>query len=154
MVYGCLLLLAAIGLYPAIPYLHENVELYLLTSVTGDLLYLLIIAAIIPTGMIIWLNSIVAFWKRKTFGNGAIAAYNTFANISNIVRATRGVPSAFGRLSENLFRGNNKGKAILVKFAIFIIILALIGGFLTASAIKKRADQNYDLIEACRRRCA
>jgi hypothetical protein len=150
MVYGCLLLLLSIGLYPSIPYLNENVELSLLITIANDLLYLLIAAAVIPTGIIIWLNSMVAFWKRKTFGGGAVAAWNTYANIRNIVSATRAVPAAFGRLTEALFKGDNKGKTILVKFALFIIILALLSGFFTASAIKKRADRNYNLIDAAR----
>ncbi|MCL2639154.1 MAG: hypothetical protein FWD48_12415 [Oscillospiraceae bacterium] len=150
MVYGCLILLLSIGLYPSIPWLYENVELELLIDVTSDLLYLLIIAAVIPTGIIIWLNNMVAFWKRRTFGDGVEAAWNTYANIRNIVDATREVPAALQNLTKVLFKGNSKGKTILVKFALFVIILALLNGFFTASAIKKRADRSYNLIDAAR----
>jgi hypothetical protein len=103
----------------------------------------LIIFAVIPTGIIIWINSLITFWKHKSLATGGIAAWNTFANVRNVISASRNLPSALSRLVDSAKR--TKGNGAIVILAIAIVLLAILGGYFTASAIMKRADRKYDL---------
>jgi hypothetical protein len=154
MVYGCLLLILTVALYPQIPFLYQNIGLNALTELTSDLLYVLIAFAVIPTGVIVWLQSVIHFWRRRTIANAAVAGWNTFANTHNIVQASRELPNALGRIAKALFGGKKNGNAVLVLAAVFIVVCALLGGWMTASAIMKRADRKYDLYETIYRRVA
>lgn len=145
MVYGCLLLFAVPFIMPLIPALSEipAEEVWALAS---DMLYILIAAFIIPSGFIIWFNSVVSFWRRKTIAGGVVAGWNTYAQIRNTVNVARNMPGAFSRVTKALFggKGKKKGNAVLVLVAVFIVILAVCGGWMTASAIMKKADREYD----------
>lgn len=147
MVYGYILLLLAPYVVPLIP-AFKNVDVYELMQLASDLMYLLVVAAVIPTGFFIWFNSVATFWKRKTLGNGLTAGWNTYAQARNMVTASREVPSALARVTEKLFGGKGKKKSdtMLVMLAIFIVILAVCGGYFTASAIMKKADREYDAL--------
>lgn len=147
MVYGCILLLATIGLYPAIPYLYENIELFDLIQLSSDLLYVLVAFAVIPSGVIIWLHSAISFWKQRTVSSGLVAGYNTFAMARNIINVSREMPGAFSRIAKVCFggKGKKKGNEVLVMAALFIVIMAALGGWMTASAIMKKADREYSL---------
>ncbi len=143
MVYGCILLLIA-------PYIitlfSSDFPVKELISLTSDMLYVLIITFIIPSGFIIWFNSAVNFWRRKTLANGLVFAWNTYAQLRNTINAARHLPSAIGRIAKALFggRGRKKGNAAVILLAVFILILAACGGWFTASAIMKKADREYD----------
>lgn len=146
LVYGCLLLLAFPYVAPLIPAL-KDVDVTEIMQLTSDLLYLLIGTAILPVGIIIWFESVVKFWRNKTFRSGATAAWNTYAQVRNTVNFARQAPSAFGRVVEVLFDGKSKkkkGNEVLILAAILIIILAACGGYFTASAILKKADREFD----------
>jgi hypothetical protein len=94
--------------------------------------YLIVIFPIIGTGIAITVNSWRAFWQRRTAANGAIAGYNTFADVYNIYHAVRGVPSAWEHVSE-LFKGkgDSKGNALVLAIA----LCALFAGILTTYTI-------------------
>lgn len=145
LVYGCILLLIFPYVATLIPQL-KDVDMTTLMQFTSDLLFLLIGTAIIPIGYFVWFESVVAFWKRKTFANGATAAWNTYANVRNTITYARHAPSAFGRIIDVMFggKGKKKGNEILIFVAILIIILAILGGYFTASAILKKADREFD----------
>jgi hypothetical protein len=115
-----------------------------LLQFVGDLSYILIALAVIPTGILITINSLVTFWKNKNIRTGAIGAWNTFATVSNVVSAARSMPSAFGRILEAGRRNRDSGVIFL---GIIIVALCVLGGYFTASAIVKRADRKYDLFE-------
>ena len=134
-------------LVPLIP-AFKNVDVYALMQLASDLMYLILVATVIPTGFFIWFNSVAAFWKRKTLSNGLTAGWNTYAQIRNMVTASKEVPSALGRVTSALFGGKGKKKSdtMLVMLAIFIVILAVCGGYFTASAIMKKADREYDAL--------
>ncbi|MDR1042519.1 MAG: hypothetical protein LBL54_01275 [Clostridiales Family XIII bacterium] len=117
----------------------------LLVQFIGDLSYILIAFAVIPTGIIITINSLVAFWRNKNLKTGAIGAWNTFATVSNVVNATRSMPSAFGRIIGSVKSNRNSGVIVL---AIVVVALCVLGGYFTASAIVKRADKKYDLFQS------
>jgi hypothetical protein len=116
----------------------------LLIQFVSDLSYILIAFAIIPTGIIITINSLVVFWKNKNLKTGAIGAWNTFATVSNVVNATRSMPSAFGRIISSVKSNRDSGVIVL---AIVVVAICVLGGYFTASAIVKRADKKYDLFQ-------
>ena len=87
------------------------------------------------------------FWKNRNLSNRLNAGWNTYAQIHNTVSAAWNAPSALGRVAEALFGGKGKKKSdtLVVMCAIFLIILAIFGGYFTASAIMKKADREYDM---------
>lgn len=142
MVYS-IIIMAIIGATDGFGYLSpENAEALL--AFVGDLSYVLVALAVIPTGILITINSLVTFWKHKSLKTGAVGAWNTFATVSNVVNAARSMPSAFGRILGSVRSNRNNGVALL---AILIVALCVFGGYFTASAIVKRADRKYDLFE-------
>lgn len=147
MVYGYILLLLAPYVVPLIPQ-FKDVDVYALMQLASDLIYLLVAATVIPIGFFIWFNSLATFWKRKTLGNALTAGWNTYAQVHNMVSASKEVPSALGRVIKALFGGKGKKKSdtMLVMLAIFIVILAVCSGYFTASAIMKKADREYDAL--------
>ena len=62
--------------------------------------YLAVIVPVIGSGVAITVQSWAAFWQRRDFGNGAIAAWNTYAEIHNIVGAVQHVPSAWAAVAD------------------------------------------------------
>jgi hypothetical protein len=121
-----------------------------LAQLVSDMSYILVILPIIPAGIIITVNSLITFWKHKSLRTGGIAAWNTFASMSNVISASRNVPSAFGRIMSSV--KNSRDNSGIVRLAIAIVLLAVLGGYFTASAIMKRADQKYDLFAAVGKR--
>lgn len=93
--------------------------------------YLVVIFPIIGSGIAITINSWAAFWRRRTFGNGAVAGWNTFADVYNITHAVSEVPSAFSHLG-SLFEGKGDKRGVLV---IVLAAVALFGGILTTYTI-------------------
>ena len=152
MVYGYILLLIC-------PFILQiaGIEQELILQfeqLASDLIYLFCVLTIIPTGFYIWLKSLKNFWERKTLSSGLIAGYNSYAQIHNVVSTARNAPSAFGRVIKALFGGKSKkkGETYIVIFAILILIIAIFGGYFTASAIMKKSDQKYDLFADLQKR--
>ena len=145
MVYGYIILLLLPQILPMVMNVSE-IQMEQIVGLTNDLMYVLIVMAIIPSGFFIWFNSIKRFWERKNFRNGIVAGYNTVAQIHNIVSASRELPNAFARITKTLFGGKNSKKAneMVIAIAIFVIIIAIFGGYFTASTIMKKADREYD----------
>lgn len=152
MVYGYILLLIA----PVFMQMAEvEPELIIIfEQLASDLMYLFCIITIIPTGFYIWIRSLKNFWERKTLANGLTAGWNSYAQIHNMVSAARNAPSALSRVTKTLFGGKGKKKdnTIIVLGAIFIVILAIFGGYFTASAIMKKADREYDMFSDLHKR--
>lgn len=152
MVYGYILLLIS----PIILQLAEVEQetILLFEQLAADLIYLFCVATIIPTGFYIWIRSLKNFWERKTLANGLTAGWNSYAQIHNMVSAARNAPSALGRVAKALFGGKGKKKdnTIVVLAAIFVLIIAIFGGYFTASAIMKKADREYDMFADLQRR--
>lgn len=109
--------------------------------------YLVVIVPIIGSGIAITVNSWAAFWRRRTFGSGAVAGWNTFADVYNITHALSEVPSAFGHLG-SLFEGKGDKRGVLV---LVLAAIALFGGILTtytiitltASAVRNSKSLEY-----------
>ena len=152
MVYGYILLLIC-------PFILQLAEvdpetILMFEQLASDLIYLFCIITMIPTGFYIWLKSLKNFFERKTLANGLTAGWNTYAQVHNMVSAARNAPSAIGRIAETLFGGKGKKKdnTVVILAAIFVVILAIFGGYFTASAIMKKADREYDMFEDLKRR--
>ena len=129
----------------------QNIDFNQLALLSSDLLFVGIGFAIIPTGFLIWINSLRAFWKNKTLKNGVVGGWNSYAQLRNTITVAREMPSAVGRLTEAFF-GGGKGKkkksdGVILLMVVFIVIMATLAGYFTASAIMKKADREYDAFE-------
>lgn len=147
MVYGYILLLISPFFLQMTNVGKETILMFI--QLSSDLLYLFCIVTMIPTGFYIWIRSLKNFWERKTLANGLTAGWNSYAQIHNTVSAARNAPSAISRVAKALFGGKSKKKdnTIIVLCAIFVMILAIFGGYFTASAIMKKADREYDMFD-------
>lgn len=152
MVYGMLLLLILPHILILFPE-FSDIDAHAATLLAMDMMYLLIVMTVIPTGLIIWFNSLVHFWRQKTLANGLVLGWNTYAQVRNMANAIRHVPGALERITKALFGGRKRGNAIIFAVAIFVIILAVIGGWLTASGIMKKADKNHNGFDGLERIC-
>lgn len=144
-VYVTLLL---IGISYAAPYFDflEPYQTQQLLDFINSLSYFLIVMAILPTGIIIWINSLITFWRHKNLRTGGVAAWNTFATISNTISAARNMPSAINGIKKAL-SNNERGSGNIVILGIIVVLAAILGGYFTASAIVHKQDKNYDFVE-------
>lgn len=104
--------------------------------------YLTVIIPIIFTGTAMTIQSWVYFWRERSFKNGAIAGWNTFADIYNVYHAIRDIPECFSMI-ENVFSSDKDDedrdlRGILLLIVIAIVVLAISGGILLTSVIIRR----------------
>ncbi|MBI4437846.1 hypothetical protein HY631_02750 [Candidatus Uhrbacteria bacterium] len=95
-----------------------------------ELGYLVVYFPIVGSGLAITLQSWAHFYRERSLKNGAIAGWNTFAQIYNIGSGLRNVPSAFSGVS-SFFKGDDKGKLLVI----LLVIGAVIGGIATTALI-------------------
>lgn len=152
MVYGYIGLLVSPFILQLAKVDQETIMMF--EQLSLDLVYIFCVVTIIPTGFYIWIQSLKDFWERKTLSSGLTAAWNSYAQIHNTVSAARNAPSALGRISKALFGGKSKkkGNTVIILCAIFLLILAIFGGYFTASAIMKKADREYDMFANIQRK--
>jgi hypothetical protein len=110
--------------------------------------YLAIILPVIGSGIAITIQSWAYFWRERTFKNGAVAGYNTFADIYNIYEAIDAIPDALSIVGK-AFGGSSSsdddddsGSGKLVLIVIVLVILCLIGGILTTTVIIRCTARN------------
>ncbi len=154
MVYGYILLLISPVVLQIAAVAPETILMF--EQLSADLIYLFCVVTIIPTGFYIWIRSLKTFWEKKTLANGLTAGWNSFAQVHNTISVARNAPSALGRVAKALFggKGSKKDNTIIVLAAIFLLIIAIFGGYFTASAIMKKADREYDMFEDLQKRNA
>lgn len=152
MVYGYILLLISPFFLQMAKVDQETILMF--EQLASDLIYLFCVITMIPTGFYIWIRSLKNFWEKKTLANGLTAGWNSYAQIHNTISVARNAPSALGRVVETLFGGKGKKKdnTVIVLCAIFVLILAIFGGYFTASAIMKKADREYDMFADLKKR--
>lgn len=145
MVYGYILLLISPFFMQLANVKPETILMF--QQLASDLIYLFCVVTIIPTGFYIWIRSLQNFWENKTLSNGLTAGWNSYAQIHNTISAARYTPNAINRVADALFGGKSKkkGNTIIVLLAIFVLIIAILGGYFTASTIMKKADREYDM---------
>lgn len=109
--------------------------------------YLAIIVPCIGSGLAITVDSWAHFWRKRTFGSGAVAAWNTAADVYNIYNAVRYVPSAWDNVRDLLLpkkrsdSSSSSSDNALARLAILLAIMAVIGGVLTTAAIIRTVAQ-------------
>lgn len=145
MVYVTLLTIIIANVAPNYDYLSDF-QAQMLLGFINDLSYVLIITAVLPTGIIIWINSLITFWRHKNLRTGAVAAWNTFATISNTVSAARNMPSAVGGI-KRVLSNNDRGSGNIIIIGVIVVLAAILGGYFTASAIMHKQDRDYDFVE-------
>jgi hypothetical protein len=97
--------------------------------------YLVIIVPVLGSGLGLAVSSWAQFWRQKNLINGGIAAWNTYAQISNMVSAVRFVPEAIGNVL-SAFKGEDDeedNRALLIMLA--VVLVAVGAGVMTARAI-------------------
>lgn len=98
-----------------------------------ELGYVAIILPVLGSGLAITLQSWAFFWRRRTFGSGAVAGYNTFAQVHNIYSAASTLPGVFRHLG-SVFKGSS-GQNTKNVVLIALVAIALFGGVLTTWVI-------------------
>ena len=148
MVYGSILIMLLPQILPALIRDISPETLFGIQQLSNDLLYILIVTFVVPTGFFIWFTNFVSFWRRRSLAEGLRLTWNTYAQIRNTVSVARHAPDVLRRITNVLFgRRRSSGKGAIILIAILVVILAIIGGWLTASAIMHKADSDYDLLE-------
>jgi hypothetical protein len=141
-VYVCLLSYAIAYIGPSV--FSKSFDYQTLVVFMTDLGYIIIAPVVIVTGFAATIKSWVNFWRNRNLANGAVMAWNTYAQIRNTMNFARVAPSALRRIFKVAFGGKGKkGNAQIVILAIVLLIIAFAGGYFTASAILKRSDRNY-----------
>lgn len=152
MVYGYILLLISPFFMQLANVNPETILMF--EQLASDLIYLFCVVTIIPTGFYIWIRSLQNFWENRTLSSGLTAGWNSYAQLHNTINAARYTPSAISRVADALFGGKSKkkGNTIIVLLAIFVLIIAIFGGYFTASTIMKNADREYDMFAELKQR--
>lgn len=103
---------------------------------TADLGYLVVLMPILGSGLAITIHAWGVAYRRRTLGDGAIAAWDTFAMVYNVSSALRHVPQATDRLGDFFFGGETKdakGRIVLI-----LVAVCVLGGVLTTYFIITR----------------
>jgi hypothetical protein len=110
-----------------------------------ELGYVAIIFPVLGSGLAITVESWSHFWRRRTFGSGALATYNTAANIYNTYEAIEALPSIFSDL-KGVFSSDDDDdgiKGLLTLVVIVAVTLAIFGGILTTTLIVRSTARKY-----------
>ena len=99
-----------------------------------ELGYVVIIPAVLGSGLVITIDSWARFIKRPGLLNGGVAAYNTFAQVRNTMSAINMLPRAVSHLGEVFSggkrgRGDSKGQAAIL--VIVLVAFSLFAGIFT-----------------------
>lgn len=133
--------LAALG----IQYFHWLPDKYV--SGILSLGYLIIIIPVLGSGLALTVNSWMHFWRNKNLGSGAVAGWNTFAQIKNTIDAMSAIPQAlsgvFDMFKSDTDRDEEAPAALLVMLAIIVVVVAVAGGILTTSTILRRSARAH-----------
>lgn len=100
--------------------------------------YLVIIIPVLGSGLAIMIQSWAHFWREKNILNGGVAAWNTFGQVYNTYQAVKNIPTALEGVMgmfKDVGDGEDDVKSKLLFMAIFLVIVAVVGGVLTTTAI-------------------
>ncbi|MCQ2418989.1 MAG: hypothetical protein MJ085_04300 [Clostridia bacterium] len=122
-----------------------------LRDLNHSLLIIFSLFTILPTGFFVTGFTTKGAFVKRTTSYFLNAGWDSFAQIHNTVTISRNAPSAIGKVF-GFFFGKDRDsddsddvKSKIVGFvAVLILILALLGGYFTASAIMKKADRECD----------
>lgn len=103
------------------------------TAATLELGYVVIIPAVLGSGLVITIDSWARFIKRPGLLNGGIAAYNTFAQVRNTMSAINLLPRAVDHLGD-VFSGKGKsrgGRGQAAMLVVLLVAFSLFAGIFT-----------------------
>jgi hypothetical protein len=102
-------------------------------DVMASLEYLALVGPMLGSGIAITVHAWGVAYRRRSFGSGAVAAYDTWAQIYNIQGAMDYVPEATSKVGD-FFESDDSddGKWLIV---IALVAAVLVGGLLTTRAI-------------------
>jgi hypothetical protein len=108
--------------------------------------YLTIIVPALGTGLIITIQSWVEAYRERSLLNMGVAAYNTYAQVSNMYSAASGIGEAWKGVSELFSLGDSddvRTKAILG--AVLLAVAALLGGVITTYVLIRKYSASSPL---------
>lgn len=143
--YLVILTLAGQAIPPSVVYHGHSLHLpdRYATAIFG-IGYLMIIVPVIGSGIAITIQSWAYFWKERNFRSGAVAGWNTFADIYNIYEACHAVPEIFGFLKD-LWGSEDESpdvKTFIFGLLIAAAVVCVVGGILTTAAIIRTTARN------------
>lgn len=109
-----------------------------------ELGYLIIAVPLIGSGIAITIDSWAYFWRRRTFGSGAIAGLNTAIDVYNIYQVAKHAPGAWDHVKGLLFDSDSddESSSVFARIAIFLALAAVFGGILTTAAIVRTVAES------------
>lgn len=110
-------------------------------SIVFKLGYVAIILPIIGSGTAITVQSWAHFYRNRTWANGGVASYNTFADMYNIYQAASHVPNFLSDIGKFFEGGDGKDKA--TRLVIFLVVVSIVGGMLTTYIIFTHSAQMH-----------
>lgn len=140
-----LVVLAVVGAVVPVDSAEDGSTITLLTATQADALinlgYVVVIGPILGSGLAITLDSWAYFYRQRTIGAGIGAGYNTFAQVYNTYNAVSLLPDVLGDLGGFFDSKDGKGKGGAI--VILLVVLSLIGGILTTSAIIRSTARRH-----------
>ncbi len=115
------------------PQAHPLVPAHV-ADVASSLAYLALIGPILGSGIAITVHAWGVAYRRRSFGDGAVAAYDTWAQIYNLEGAMEYVPEAASKVGD-FFKSDDENDNWWVPIVIALVAAVLIGGALTTRAI-------------------
>jgi hypothetical protein len=100
-----------------------------------DMAYLLIILPILGSGLIITAQSWISAFRRRSFGGGLLASYNTFAMASDAYNAFSGIPEAFRGLQNLVGSEDDDPKGMVFAIVVGLVVASLFLGVLLTRGI-------------------
>lgn len=101
--------------------------------------FMIIYPAIIGTGIIITIDAWASFRRSRSFADGALATYDTFAMIYNISQGVEHLPGMFRQVSKFFSSDDDDVKSKVQGIVLVLVALALVGGVLTTRAILRKS---------------
>jgi len=104
-------------------------------TATMSLGYIIIVPGLLISGFAYMLRSWAMAYRTRSFTHAGVAGWNTFAQAYNTYNAIQGFGPAFDNVFKFFFKG--KGKKDQNTLVLALVLLALLGGILTTSALIK-----------------
>lgn len=123
-------------------------------EVMFNLGYLILVPALLGSGTVIWVHSLINAWRKRQLGDVAVAAWNTYAHARNVWTAASHTDDALenvldfftgGSKSGSRRRSKSSGKGAGAMLIILLVVLAITGGIITTVLIAQRADREHAL---------
>lgn len=108
-----------------------------------DIGFLVIVPPILGSGIAITVASIRQFARSRNLGDGAVAGWNTFAQVHNVHTVVKEAPSAFDRVSDFFADSDGYGRIVVL-----LVVLAVAGGILTTYGIVQMKRRSVRVHEA------